>query len=183
MGRISTLGITALCLGALIVACDSGPESESAGTAEAPADTAATAATAATSGGPPARIDQSAPPCPRTGRWALCSVEKRLEQSGFVLRKQEESSGRAGFSVQPAVYTLGRARLEVFIYPDEVALGRDVAKLDTALAAPRGQAGDWDIPPRYFRSANLAAVLLTRNEQQAERVTLALTAGPPQSGP
>jgi hypothetical protein len=78
---------------------------------------------------------------------------------------------------------LGRARLEVFIYPDEAGLGRDLAKLDTTVVAPRGQSNDWEVPPRFIRSANLAAVLLTRNEQQAERVTLALTAGPPQSGP
>lgn len=114
----------------------------------------------------------------------MCSVEKRLEQSGFVAKKVDgEPARRAGFGVAPAAYTLGRARLEVFIYPDEAALGRDVAKLDTVLAAPRGQTNDWEVPPRFFRSANLAAVVLTRNEQQAERVTLALTAGPPQRGP
>jgi hypothetical protein len=78
------------------------------------------------------------------------------------------------------VYALGRARLEVFIYPDEATLGRDVAKMDTVLAAPRGLTNDWEIPPRFMRSANLVAVLMTRNELQAERVTLAITAGAPQ---
>jgi hypothetical protein len=68
----------------------------------------------------------------------------------------------------------------VFVYSDEAALIRDVAKIDTVLAAPRGQSNDWEIPPRFIRSGNLAAVLLTRNELQAERVTLAITAGAPQ---
>lgn len=108
-------------------------------------------------------------------------MEKRLEQSGFVLRKVDgESPHRLGFTVPPVVYMLGRARLEIFLYPDETALTRDLASMDTAVAAPRGQKNDWEIPPRFVRSGNLIAVFLTRNEQQAERLTLALTAGPPQ---
>src|SRR6266576_240516 len=54
--------------------------------------------------------------CPRTGLWALCSVEKRLTQSGFVVKRATEPTPRrAGFSVSPAAYNLGRSRLEVFI--------------------------------------------------------------------
>jgi hypothetical protein len=128
-----------------------------------------------------ATTDKANIPCPRTGRWAICSLEKRLEQSGFVLNKAPaESRRRLGFTVQPVVYTLGRARLEVFVYPDEASLNREVANIDTTLAAPRGQSNDWEIPPRFIRSGNLAAVLLTRNELQAERVMLAITAGAPQ---
>jgi hypothetical protein len=52
--------------------------------------------------------------------------------------------------------------------------------MDTVVVAPRGQRNDWEIPPRFIRSGNLIAVFLTRNEQQAERLTLAITAGPPQ---
>jgi hypothetical protein len=80
----------------------------------------------------------------------------------------------------PAVYTLGRARLEIFLYADDAALARDLARLDTLAVAPRGEKNDWEIPPRFIRSANLIAVFLTRNEQQAERLSLAITAGPPQ---
>jgi aminoglycoside phosphotransferase (APT) family kinase protein len=119
--------------------------------------------------------------CPRTGKWALCSVEKRLEQSGFVVRRLNgEAPRRAGFSVAPAVYTLGRSRLEVFIYPSESALAADVAKIDTASAAPLGAPNRWDATPTFVRSGNLAAVFLTDNATQAERLTLALTAGAPQ---
>lgn len=81
------------------------------------------------------------------------------------------------------MYTLGGARLEIFIYSDEAALRRDVAGMDTTLAAPRGQANAWEIPPHFVRSGNLAAVFLTRNEQQAERLMLAIAAGPPQPDP
>ena len=102
-------------------------------------------------------------------------------QAGFVVNRMSgEGERRAGFSVLPAVYTLGRSRLEVFVYPDEAAVARDVAKLDTLAAAPRGTRGQWPIVPTWARSANLIAVFLTDNPTQADRLTLALTAGAPQ---
>lgn len=123
----------------------------------------------------------SASPCPRTGMWALCSVETRLVQSGFVVRRVKgEAQRRAGFSVPPVVYTLGRTKLEVFIYPSESALAADMSKIDTVIAAPRGTRNPWLMIPTFVRSANLAAVFLTDNPTQAERFTLALTAGAPQ---
>jgi hypothetical protein len=122
------------------------------------------------------------PVCPRTGQWALCSVERRLVQSGFVIRRVDGAPPRrAGFSVLPTAYMLGRSRLEVFIYPTEAALAADVGRIDTATAAPRGAKNPWPFfSPTFVRSANLAAVFLTDNPTQAERLTLALTAGAPQ---
>jgi hypothetical protein len=75
---------------------------------------------------------------------------------------------------------LGHARLEVFVYPDEAALARDIAGIDTLTASPRGKPGAWETPPTFVRSANLAAVFLTDSPVQAERLTLAITAGAPQ---
>jgi hypothetical protein len=120
--------------------------------------------------------------CPRTGMWALCSVEARLVQSGFVVRRiARNAPRRPGFSVAPAAYTLGRAsQLEIFIYPSEGALSADVAKIDTVFAAPRGMPNPWKTIPTFVRSANMAAVFVTDNPTQAERFTLALTAGAPQ---
>jgi len=113
--------------------------------------------------------------------WALCSVERRLEQSGFVVRRvRGVASRREGFSVPPSVYALGRSRLEVFIYPNQQALSADIAKIDTVFAAPRGSPNPWGTVPTFVRSANMAAVFLTDNATQAERLTLALTAGAPQ---
>ena len=163
-----------LILGATVVACDRRTETVSDSTRAALADPSAASEPAAKPAGP-------AVSCPRTGRWAICSVEKRLEQSGFVARKVNgDNPRRLGFTVAPVVYALGRARLEIFLYPDEAALARDLTGLDTTIVAPRGKENDWQIPPRFVRSENLIAVFLTRNEQQAERLTLALTAGPPQ---
>jgi hypothetical protein len=120
-------------------------------------------------------------PCPRTGRWALCSLEKRLQQSGFVVRRVDgEAPRRAGFTVAPTAYTLGHSRLEVFVYPDEAALARDIAGIDTVTASPRGRPNAWWATPTFVRSANLVAVFLTDSPVQAERLTLAITAGAPQ---
>ncbi len=152
-------------------------------------NTGTATSTATTSNGvaaaPPAVAGKAAPVrggCPRTGKWALCSVENRLVQSGFVVRRVNgEAPHRAGFSVAPAVYTLGRSRLEVFIYPSESTLAADVAKMDTISAAPRGAKNPWPFfSPTFVHSGNLAAVFLTDNASQAERLTLALTAGAPQ---
>jgi len=90
---------------------------------------------------------------------------------------------RAGFSVKPTVYSLGQSRLEVFLYADSASLKKDVAKLDTLVAGPRGTPSQWgEVAPVLIRSANLAAVILSTSQRQLERAVLALTAGPPQPG-
>jgi hypothetical protein len=124
------------------------------------------------------------PPCPPTGRWAPCSVEKRLKRSGLVARKIDSAvTPRAGFSVNPQVYKLGRdSRLEIFIYASEAALAKDIAKMDTVRVAPIGGASAWTSPHVLIRSGNLAAVLLTTDAREADRLFLALTAGAPQPG-
>lgn len=132
----------------------------------------------------PAHAESSSagkPDCPRNGEWARCSVEKRLVQAGFVVRPVTSPiPRRMGFSVLPVVYTLGHSRLEVFLYASAEAVKTEVSKLDTLTAAPRGQKGAWESQPALVRSANLIAVFLTDSPQQAERLSLALTAGPPQ---
>ena len=97
-------------------------------------------------------------------------------------RLEEKSRTRAGFSIEPVVYSLGASRLEAFIYEDEKSLAHDVALIDTVTVGPRGVASAWESTPMFIRSANLAVVLLTQNQRQAERVMLAITAGAPQPG-
>lgn len=122
-------------------------------------------------------------PCRHTGLWETCTLERRLKQSGFVVRRLEENPGkRAGFSVEPIAYSLGSSRIEAFIYEDEKSLARDMALIDTVAVAPKGSPSPWESTPILIRSANLAVVLLTQNQRQAERVVLAITAGAPQPG-
>jgi hypothetical protein len=167
-----------ILVSAALAACTRS-SSESAGTASSTTTTSNGVAATRPMVAGTARVGAG---CPRTGKWALCSVENRLVQSGFVVRRVNgEPPRRTGFSVTPAVYTLGRSRLEVFIYPSESALAADVAKMDTVSAAPRGAKNPWPFfSPTFVRSANLAVVFLTDNATQAERLMLALTAGAPQ---
>lgn len=150
-------------------------------------DTAATASVqaappAVTSPRPTSQTSQN--DCPHTGRWAICHVERRLRQSGFVAKRlDEETPKRPGFSVKPLAYSLGRSRVEIFLYETAADLANDMAALDTVLAVPRGStATPWESPPTLVRSGNLAAVLLASSPQQAERFMNAITAGAPQPG-
>jgi hypothetical protein len=169
-----TLAISVVAM----LGCGSSRESARASdTLSAVAEVAATAPTASST--PSTKNSQ----CPPTGAWALCSVEKRLKQAGFVPRKGDmPGPKRPGFSVAPTTYALGHSTLEVFLYPNAQSLGRDWAELDTVTASPRGQKPVWQMAPTLLRSANLAAVFLTDSPTQADRLTLALTAGPPQPG-
>jgi len=120
---------------------------------------------------PSASASRDVSACPHTGRWAICNLETRLRQAGFVAKRVSgDSAKRAGFSVTPIVYTLGRARLEVYIYDDSTVLASEIAAMDTVG------------PPQVIRSGNLAAVYIGDNARQAERLALAITAGPPQPG-
>jgi hypothetical protein len=126
---------------------------------------------------------QKGSPCPHNGLWAGCSVERRLKQAGFVVTRVDSVFGkRAGFSVEPIVYSLGKSRLEVFLYENEKALAKDVAKLDTVRVVPIGWPPDSAPAPTFIRSANLIGILTSQNARQAERVVLAITAGAPQPG-
>jgi hypothetical protein len=120
-------------------------------------------------------------PCVKNGLWAECTVERRLKQSGFVVTRLDTASHkRDGFTAKPVVYSLGKSRLEVFLYKSEADAQSDVNKLDTVAVAPKGKGAAWPTPPIFIRNTNLVAVLLTDNPRQAERANLALTAGPPQ---
>lgn len=119
---------------------------------------------------PPPPMTQTVSNCPHTGEWAVCSVERRLKQAGFVLKPvKDDTSSTAGLSKKPLVYTIGRARVQIFIYNDEAALAKDIARVDTTRVS-------------IIRSGNLLAIYQGDNPQQAERLSLAITAGAPQPG-
>lgn len=142
------------------VACGGGSDTASRDTVAAPISVA-----------PVASASRDVSGCPHTGRWAICNFETRLRQAGFVAKRVSgDSAKNARFSVSPIVYTLGRARLEVYLYDDSTVLAREIAAMDTVG------------PPLIIRSGNLAAVYIGDNGQQAERLALAITAGAPQPG-
>jgi hypothetical protein len=140
-----------------------------------PDSTAATAAAAAA----PSAAAAKGPSCPATGRWELCSVKARLEASGLAPRLEPDSVAHDFMEIGGAVFQVGDARLEVYIFPDEKRVKKLVNTIDTLNVARSGERGDWSSAPTFIHSANLAAILLSNNARQVERVQDALLAGPP----
>ena len=155
----------------LLVAC---------GTAEkkGPPPRVTTDRPAGTYTGPPAL-----PTCPGTGHWEACTVFDRLERAG--LAPQRGDTVRYPFlTVAGQTWRLGVATIHVFRYRDSTARHSDFAALDSARVRPRGDTVTaWPGTPTLLVNDNLLAILLSENEEQVERVSLALTAGPPPKAP
>lgn len=103
----------------------------------------------------------------------------RLERAG--LAPQRGDTVRFPFlRVAGQTWKLGNATIHVFRYRDSVARRTDFVALDSVSARPRGDTlRTWSGTPTLLVNDNLLAILLSENEQQVERVSLALTAGPP----
>ncbi len=82
-------------------------------------------------------------------------------------------------------WRLGRATIHVFRYRDSLARHADFVTLDSTHARPLGDTlTTWQGTPTLLVNDNLLAILLSENGEQVERVSLALTAGPPpKAGP
>lgn len=141
-----------------------------------PSDSAQAAAPGAAVAPPSAESNA----CPADGHWAECSIMERLDRAGLAPHRDsglvhEAPLSRSGFRVK-----VGSADLDLYIYPDSAARAQDEAKLDgkkyIAYDAPQTMLAE----PTLIHSANLLAILHSRRDQQRERVSDAITAGPPQ---
>jgi hypothetical protein len=143
-----------------------------------PASTATQTAGAASGAPLPGKVS-----CPANGQWSECAVFDRLDHAGLAPRR-DTSAGvveLAPLTQHGTRLLVGNAELDVFVYPDSARRSQDEAHLDRskyidAAAEPtlRGEA-------TLIRNANLLAVLRSRNDHQRERVSDALSAGPPQA--
>ena len=166
---------------AIVVAACSGSENRGAKSDAAAAgqrrDSTAPKAVAATPGG-------SA--CPANGLWAQCAVLYRLERAGLAPHLDstgtaEEKSIGGGGGATSFVVKIGRlARLEVFLYPDSAARIADESHLDRKQFVGATQDQTIKRERTLIENANLVGLLTSLNSHQRERVSDALTAGPPQ---
>ena len=120
------------------------------------------------------------PLCPATGAWQLCSVIERLDRAGLAPRPEPDHVREAALSAGGVAILLGRSELRVFLYADRAARERDQAKLDRSKYVAAGEPLSMQAEPTLIASENLLAILRSRNDHQRERVSDALTAGPPQ---
>jgi hypothetical protein len=111
------------------------------------------------------------------GLWDIVSLEKRLDLQGMVPRRIPEPVRHPFLAVPGTAYHLGNAQLQVFIYDDTAAVARDVSRLDTATVSPPSAPVLWPAKATLITNANLAAILLSDNAIQIERVQRALMAG------
>jgi hypothetical protein len=152
--------------------------------AAVPADTAttssagATVASAAGSAAVPGK-----PACPMTGLWSTCAVTERLERAGLVPRTDSTAVSEAPLAATGTLLQVGNAELELYVYPDVRSRERAAAALEPSRYLEYSAPLSMQQLPTLIQSANLIAILHSRNDHQRERVGDALTAGPPQPPP
>jgi hypothetical protein len=124
--------------------------------------------------------------CPANGLWAQCGVLYRLERAGLAPHldstgKVEEKSIGGGGAATSFVVKIGMlARLEVFLYPDSATRITDASRLDRKQFVGATQEQTIKRERTLIENANLVGLLTSLNSHQRERVSDALTAGPPQ---
>lgn len=118
--------------------------------------------------------------CPGTGHWTPCAVRKRLDAAGVAPQTATELPDLPKFGVAPALYTVGKSGLAVYLFADSSARARAAAALDTLHFIPASKELTMRGETTAIQNDNLLALLFSRMEQQRERVSDALLAGPPQ---
>jgi hypothetical protein len=149
-----------------------------------PAGTGATAGEHSQPGGTAATSIGAAgtkPICPATGVWQMCNVIERLDRAGLAPRREEGLVREPPLSSPGVAIMLGRSELRVFVYADRAARERDQARLDRKKYVSPNDPLSIEAEPTLIASENLLAILRSRSDHQRERVSDALTAGPPQS--
>jgi hypothetical protein len=117
--------------------------------------------------------------CPRTGHWIPCQVRRRLEQSGLAPRDTSlDDLPRLGPST--SMYVVGTNGLAVYLYADSTARRQAAAGLDPARFIAPSAALTMRHEATAIQNDNLLAILYSQRDQQRERVSDALMAGPPQ---
>lgn len=117
--------------------------------------------------------------CPAYGLWRACSVEERIGRAGLAVNRREEGVHHDFMHVEGLVWETSRAEIQVFLYPSEAERKKDTDMLDTVFVAPPGKRIMWRWPAQLVTSQNMAAIILSLNGRQAERIALALGAGLP----
>lgn len=120
------------------------------------------------------------PACPGTGHWSECTVLKRLESAGVAPQKASELPDLPDLGARPLLFKVGRSGLAVYLFADSTARARAAHGLDTLHYVGAAKELTMRGETTAIQNDNLLALLYSRSEQQRERVSDALTAGPPQ---
>jgi hypothetical protein len=122
-----------------------------------------------------------APLCPRTGHWSECTVRIRLDQSGLAPQSGSEKVGDLPkLDVKPITLSLGNAGVAIYLYSDTTSRHAAAASLDTAKFIAQTRPLSMKGETTLIQNDNVLVLLFSKNEHQRERVSDAITAGPPQ---
>jgi hypothetical protein len=121
------------------------------------------------------------PDCPGTGHWSACAVRKRLEAAGVAPQVATSLPDLPPLGATPALYRVGKSGLAIYLFADSAARARAARTLDTLRYVGAAKELTMRGETTAIQSDNLLALLFSRSEQQRERVSDALTAGPPQA--
>ncbi|MEO8563177.1 MAG: hypothetical protein ABI601_13930 [bacterium] len=121
-----------------------------------------------------------APACPRTGHWIACQVRYRIDRAGLAPHDSTSSGDLPALGPAPAVYRIGKAVLAVYLFDDSLARRSAGRTLDTTTYVAQSHPLTILSKATVIENDNLLALLFSKNEHQRERVSDALTAGPPQ---
>jgi hypothetical protein len=157
---------------------DSARDSATQGAAATPAQPGSAGGTVPAPAG--ATAVGAKPICAATGTWQMCSVIERLERAGLAPQRVDGTAREAPLSQSGVAITLGRSELRVFIYADRADRERDQVRLDRTKYVSAADPLSMQAEPTLIASENLLAILRSRSDHQRERVSDALTAGPPQ---
>jgi hypothetical protein len=106
-------------------------------------------------------------------------VRTRLEQAGVAPRDSSlENLPRLG--PPPIVLAVGTAGLAVYLFSNAGARARAARTLDSTKFIAPAAAPTMRHEATAIQNDNLLALLFTQRDQQRERVSDALSAGPPQ---
>lgn len=120
------------------------------------------------------------PECPATGQWAECSVFERLDRSGLAPRRDSSGATEPPLTPKGLLFKVGTSDLELYLYGSAAEREQAEAALDRTKYVEYPAPLTAKREPTLIRSANLIAILRSRNDHQRERVSDAITAGPPQ---
>lgn len=134
----------------------------------------------------PAAITQQPAPvqgkaeCPATGLWSECAVFQRIERAGLAPRVDSAGATEPPLTPRGHLLRVGNSELELYIYPDAPSREREASTLDREKYVDHSAPLPMRPRPTLIQSANLIAILHSRNDHQRERVADAIAAGPPQ---
>jgi hypothetical protein len=106
-------------------------------------------------------------------------VRQRLERSGLAPR-DTTATDQPSLGPAPTVFRVGKGSLAVYLFADSTARAHAATKLDTVTFVGTEHPLTMLSKATVIQNDNLLALLYSKNEQQRERVSDALMAGPPQ---